>query len=133
MRCGWTAWTRFPPPTSTRSRRKACTARPCPAKPEGLGLDLGATCAVAEELASGCLATAFVWIQNRGLVTTLAAEGTPAALRDQWLGSTCQGKVRGGITARRADPRATAAARAACRGRLAAGGRGAVGDRVGTG
>jgi len=64
----------------------------------GLGLDLGGICAVAEELASGCLATAFVWIQNRGLVTTLATEGVPAALRDQWLGSLCQGKVRGGIT-----------------------------------
>ena len=97
MRCGWTAWTRFPPPTSTRSRRRACTARPCPREAGGLGLDLRAICAVAEELASGCLATAFVWIQHRGLVMTLAADGTPAALRDRWLGSICQGKVRGGI------------------------------------
>jgi alkylation response protein AidB-like acyl-CoA dehydrogenase len=64
----------------------------------GLGLDLGGICTVAEELAGGCLATAFVWIQHRGLVTTLAAEGTPAALRDRWLGPVCQGKVRGGIT-----------------------------------
>ena len=69
-----------------------------PAEAGGLGLDLSGICAVAEELASGCLATAFVWIQNRGLVTTLAAEGTPAVLRDRWLGSICQGKVRGGIT-----------------------------------
>jgi len=71
---------------------------PVPEQAGGLGLDLGGICAVAEELASGCLATAFVWIQNRGLVTTLATEGVPAALRDQWLGSLCQGKVRGGIT-----------------------------------
>ncbi len=71
---------------------------PVPREAGGLGLDLGGICAVAEELASGCLATAFVWIQNRGLVTTLAAEGTPGVLRDQWLGSICQGKVRGGIT-----------------------------------
>jgi alkylation response protein AidB-like acyl-CoA dehydrogenase len=71
---------------------------PVPPEAGGLGLDLGGICAVAEELASGCLATAFVWIQNRGLVTTLATEGAPAALRDQWLGSLCQGKVRGGIT-----------------------------------
>jgi alkylation response protein AidB-like acyl-CoA dehydrogenase len=71
---------------------------PAPPQAGGLGLDLGSMCAVAEELAGGCLATAFVWIQNRGLVTTLAAEGTSAALRDQWLGPVCQGKVRGGIT-----------------------------------
>ena len=28
---------------------------------------------------------------------TLAADGTPAALRDQWLGPACRGQVRGGI------------------------------------
>jgi alkylation response protein AidB-like acyl-CoA dehydrogenase len=71
---------------------------PVPRQAGGLGLDLDGICAVAEELASGCLATAFVWIQHRALVTTLAAEGTPAALRDRWLGPVCQGKVRGGIT-----------------------------------
>jgi len=63
----------------------------------GLGLDLRATCAVTEELASGCLATTFVWLQNRGLVMTLAAGGTPTALRDRWLAPVCQGKLRGGI------------------------------------
>lgn len=63
----------------------------------GLGLDLAATCAVAEELAGGCLATAFVWVQHRGLVMALGAAGTPAVLRDQWLGAACHGKVRGGI------------------------------------
>ena len=68
-----------------------------PPEAGGLGLDLRATCAVVEELAGGCLATTFVWMQHRGLVMTLAAEGTPAALRDQWLGPACQGKIRGGI------------------------------------
>ena len=63
----------------------------------GLGLDLLTTCAVTEELASGCLATTFVWLQHRGLVMTLAAETTPAGLRDQWLEPACQGKVRGGV------------------------------------
>jgi alkylation response protein AidB-like acyl-CoA dehydrogenase len=71
---------------------------PAPSEDGGLGLDLGGMCAVAEELASGCLATAFVWIQHRGLVTMLAADGAPTALRDQWLGSVCRGRVRGGIT-----------------------------------
>jgi alkylation response protein AidB-like acyl-CoA dehydrogenase len=63
----------------------------------GLGLDLRATCAVTEELASGCLTTTFVWLQNRGVVMTLAAGGTPAVLRDRWLAPVCQGKLRGGI------------------------------------
>jgi alkylation response protein AidB-like acyl-CoA dehydrogenase len=63
----------------------------------GLGLDLPTACGVTEELASGGLATAFVWLQHRGLSMMLAAESTPAELRDQWLGSVCQGKVRGGV------------------------------------
>ncbi len=68
-----------------------------PVQAGGLGLDLRAACAVTEELASGCLATTFVWLQHRGLSMTLAAEGTPAALRDRWLGPVCRGEVRGGI------------------------------------
>ena len=70
---------------------------PAPVQAGGLGLDLAATCAVVEELACGCLTTTFVWLQHRGLVMTLAAEGTPAALRDRWLGLACRGEVRGGI------------------------------------
>ena len=70
---------------------------PGPVQAGGLGLDLAATCAVVEELAGGCLTTTFVWLQHRGLVMTLAAEGTPAALRDRWLGPACRGEVRGGI------------------------------------
>jgi alkylation response protein AidB-like acyl-CoA dehydrogenase len=68
-----------------------------PPQAGGLGLDLLTMSAVTEELASGCLATAFVWVQHHGLAVTLAAETTPAALRDQWLEPACQGKVRGGI------------------------------------
>ena len=63
----------------------------------GLGLGLAEYCAVVEELAGGCLATAFVWLQHRGVVLTLAAESTPAPLRDRWLGPACRGQVRGGI------------------------------------
>src|SRR5256884_4641794 len=70
---------------------------PVPVQAGGLGLDLATYCAVVEELASGCLATTFVWLQHRGLVMTLAADGTPAALRDRWLGPACRGQVRGGI------------------------------------
>ncbi|HET9972111.1 MAG TPA: acyl-CoA dehydrogenase family protein [Streptosporangiaceae bacterium] len=70
---------------------------PAPAEAGGLGLDLAATCAVTEELASGCLATTFVWLQHRGVVMSLAAEATPAVLRDRWLGLACRGETRGGI------------------------------------
>jgi alkylation response protein AidB-like acyl-CoA dehydrogenase len=62
----------------------------------GLGLELPAMCGVVEELASGCLATAFVWIQHFGLLMTLAYGGAPE-LREAWLGPACQGKVRGGV------------------------------------
>ncbi len=68
-----------------------------PAQGGGRGLDLKAACAMTEELAGGCLATTFVWLQHRGLSMTLAAESTPAALRDRWLGPACRGQVRGGI------------------------------------
>jgi alkylation response protein AidB-like acyl-CoA dehydrogenase len=70
---------------------------PVPVEAGGLGLDLRATCAVIEELAGGCLTTTFVWLQHRGLAMTLAAEDTPAALRDRWLGPAARGQVRGGI------------------------------------
>ncbi len=70
---------------------------PVPVSAGGLGLDLAATCSVTEELAGGCLATTFVWLQNRGLVMTLAADGTPAPLRDRWLAPVCRGEMRGGI------------------------------------
>ena len=52
---------------------------------------------VVEELAGGCLAAAFVLVQHFRLVMTLAAQGTPPALRDRWLTSACQGRTRGGI------------------------------------
>ena len=70
---------------------------PVPVQAGGLGLDLETYCAVTEELASGSLTTTFIWLQHRGLAMTLAAEGTPAALRDRWLGPVCQGTLRGGI------------------------------------
>src|SRR5690349_24892143 len=70
---------------------------PVPVQAGGLGLDLAAYCAVVEDLASGCLAITFVWLQHRCLVMTLAADGAPAALRDRCLGPSCRGQVRGGI------------------------------------
>jgi alkylation response protein AidB-like acyl-CoA dehydrogenase len=70
---------------------------PAPADAGGLGLDLREVGGVVEELAGGCLATAFVLIQHFRLVMTLAVGDAPPALRDRWLASACQGRTRGGI------------------------------------
>lgn len=70
---------------------------PAPAEAGGLGLDLRQVANVVEELASGSLAATFVLIQHFRLVMTLAGGGAPAALRDRWLASACQGRTRGGI------------------------------------
>lgn len=63
----------------------------------GLSLDFPTVCAVVEELAGGCLATTFVWIQHFGLLGSLFADDTPAHLRDAWLGPACRGELRGGV------------------------------------
>ena len=70
---------------------------PAPVEAGGLGLDLRQVSGVAEELASGCLAAAFVWVQHFRLLMTLAVGGASAALRDRWLASACRGTTRGGI------------------------------------
>src|ERR1700721_696221 len=70
---------------------------PAPAEAGGLGLDLCQVANVVEELASGSLAATFVLIQPFRRVMTLAGGGAPAAPRDRWLASACQGRTRGGI------------------------------------
>ncbi len=70
---------------------------PVPVDAGGLGLDLRQVGDVVEELAGGCLAAAFVLIQHFRLVMSLAADGAPAAMRDRWLASACQGRIRAGI------------------------------------
>ena len=59
---------------------------PAPAEAGGLGLDLRQVSGVVEELASGCLAAAFVLIQHFRLVGTLAGGTAPPQLKDRWLG-----------------------------------------------
>jgi alkylation response protein AidB-like acyl-CoA dehydrogenase len=70
---------------------------PAPREVGGLGLGLPDLSAVVEEIAGGCLATAFVWIQHFRLLMALAAGEATAALRDRWLEPACQGRLRGGI------------------------------------
>lgn len=59
--------------------------------------DLATMGRVVELLASGCLATTFVWLQHHGAVRAVAASDTPA-LRDRWLAELCSGRVRAGVS-----------------------------------
>lgn len=51
--------------------------------------------AVTEALASGCLATAFVWLQHQGAVATVA-QGA-AAVRERFLDDLAAGRRRAGV------------------------------------
>ena len=62
----------------------------------GSNLDPTTTTTVVEALASGCLTTAFVWLQHRNPVRAVAASETPG-LRDAWLEPLCRGERRAGI------------------------------------
>jgi alkylation response protein AidB-like acyl-CoA dehydrogenase len=68
-----------------------------PVQAGGLGLDVREVSAVVEELASGCLAAAFVLIQHFRLPATLAGQAVRPQLRDRWLAAACQGRLRSGI------------------------------------
>jgi alkylation response protein AidB-like acyl-CoA dehydrogenase len=68
-----------------------------PAGAGGLGLaDVRDVWRTVETLASGCLATTFVWAQHLGTVAALAATAD-AALRERWLPELCRGAVRAGV------------------------------------
>ncbi|HKT01801.1 MAG TPA: acyl-CoA dehydrogenase family protein [Rugosimonospora sp.] len=77
----------------------------------GLGLSGTAEAArVVEVLATGCLATTFVWLQHHGAVRGVAGSETPG-LRDVWYGPLCRGDRRAGVAqaALRAGPAAVRA------------------------
>jgi alkylation response protein AidB-like acyl-CoA dehydrogenase len=61
----------------------------------GLGADAATVAAVIEALASGDLATTFVWLQHLGVVGAVA-DG-PAGLRAEFLPDLCAGRRRGGV------------------------------------
>lgn len=67
-----------------------------PADAGGMDLDPTTTSAVVESLASGCLTTAFVWLQHRNPVRAVATSDTPG-VRDAWLAALCRGDRRAGI------------------------------------
>ena len=60
------------------------------------GDGLAPVAAIVEALASGCLATAFVWLQHHGPVRAVAASPDPA-VRAGWLGPLTHGDRRAGI------------------------------------
>ncbi len=77
----------------------------------GVDADFGTTCAVQEELASGCLTTAFLWMQHLGLVHSLSASG-PAEVAARWLAPLAAGEIRAGLGLGGALPQPTVHARA---------------------
>ena len=60
------------------------------------GADLATLCSVIERLASGCLTTAFVWIQHNTPVRELSASQNEG-LRNDLLTELCAGRTRAGI------------------------------------
>jgi hypothetical protein len=62
----------------------------------GPGADIQVMCDVTEILASGCLATTFVWLQHHRSVRAVAA-ASDGALREDWLTALCRGDRRAGI------------------------------------
>jgi alkylation response protein AidB-like acyl-CoA dehydrogenase len=74
-----------------------------PPEAGGLGADHATASRVIEILASGCLSTAFVWLQHHGAVRSVAASGN-ADLRDKWLGPLCRGERRAGLALAGAIP-----------------------------
>lgn len=74
-----------------------------PPEADGLGVDHGTAARVIEILASGCLSTAFVWLQHHGAVRSVGASDNDA-LRDKWLGPLCRGERRAGLALAGAIP-----------------------------
>jgi alkylation response protein AidB-like acyl-CoA dehydrogenase len=81
-----------------------------PPEAGGLGVaDMAAAAHLVETLASGCLATAFVWIQHHGCVLAAAFSQQPG-VTERWLGPLARGERRGGIALAGIRPSAGAAA-----------------------
>jgi len=77
-----------------------------PAELGGLGADFAAVCAVLEALASGCLTTAFLWMQHNGVVQAITAGGRQELAR-KWLPPLAAGEIRAGLALGGALPRPT--------------------------
>lgn len=76
-----------------------------------LDVDFATICSVQEALASGCLTTAFLWVQHLGLFHRITAS-EDERLRDRWLEPLASGEVRAGLALGGALPQPTLHARA---------------------
>lgn len=70
----------------------------CAAPPDagGFGMDFALAAALVENLAGGCLTTAFVWLQHHGPVLA-AAYSQRSGIRERWLEPLASGRRRAGI------------------------------------
>ncbi len=67
-----------------------------PVEAGGPGLEFGEVTEILEVLVSGCLSTAFIWLQHHGVVISLSR--TPnRSLRDELLEPTVTGRLRAGV------------------------------------
>lgn len=62
----------------------------------GPGLDFGQVTEILEVLCSGCLSTAFTWIQHHGVVLSLAGT-TNSTLRSEFFDDVTAGRLRAGV------------------------------------
>lgn len=81
-----------------------------PREAGGLEADFRTVCAVHEALASGCLTTAFLWMQHTGLVRSLAAD-PGSDLARELLAPLAAGQIRAGLGLGGALPAPTLRAR----------------------
>jgi len=67
-----------------------------PSSEGGLGLGYAEACALVEELASGCVASTFVWAQHLRLLNAMLSPEVPAAWRERLRGDVISGRCKGG-------------------------------------
>ncbi|AZG47403.1 acyl-CoA dehydrogenase family protein [Gordonia insulae] len=67
-----------------------------PEESGGPGLDFAHVIEIMEVMASGCLTTAFTWLQHHGVVITLTGTSNDT-LRDELFEATAAGRLRAGV------------------------------------
>jgi alkylation response protein AidB-like acyl-CoA dehydrogenase len=68
-----------------------------PAAEGGLGLGYADACVAVEELASGCIASTFLWAQHLRLLNAMLGPETPAIWRQRLRADVVAGRCKGGV------------------------------------